>query len=143
MEATTTTPQATRPPAFLGNYRILRKIGHGATSEVFLGFDPFSKREVAIKVIKQSFLEDTRNGRQNRKHLQNEAALAGTLNHPHIVDMYEAVIAGDISYIAMEFVPGGTLEQHIHSDNLLPLDAVVERMYECCRALNYAHIAHS
>jgi len=138
MEATTTSPQTTQPPAFLGNYRILRKIGHGATSEVFLGFDPFNKREVAIKVIKQSFLEDTRNGRQNRKHLQNEAALAGTLNHPHIVDMYEAVIADDISYIAMEFVPGGTLEQHIHSDNLLPLDAVVARMYECCRALNYA-----
>lgn len=138
MEATTTSAPMTQPPAFLGNYRILRQIGHGATSEVFLGFDPFNKREVAIKVIKQSFLEDTRNGRQNRKHLQNEVALAGTLKHPHIVDIYEAVIADDISYIAMEFVPGGTLEQHIHADNLLPLDAVVERMYECCRALNYA-----
>ncbi len=138
MDATITTPPTTPPPSFLGNYRILRKIGHGATSEVFLGFDPFNKREVAVKVIKQSFLEDSRNGRQNRKHLQNEASLAGTLNHPHIVDMYEAVIADDISYIAMEFVTGGTLEQHIHSDNLLPLDNVVERMYECCRALNYA-----
>lgn len=138
MEVTTTAPQTTQPPAFLGHYRLLRKIGHGATSEVFLGFDPFSKREVAIKVFKQSFLEDTRNGRQNRKNLQNEAALAGTLNHPHIVDMYEAVIGDDISYIAMEFVPGGTLEQHVHADNLLPLDAVVERMYECCRALNFA-----
>lgn len=138
MDTPTNLPHTPPPPAFLGKYRVLRQLGHGATSEVYLGFDPFDKREVALKVIKQSFLDDPRNGRQNRKQLRNEAALAGKLNHPHIVQIYEAVIGDDISYIAMEFVPGGTLEQHIHSDNLLPLDAVVERLYECCRALNYA-----
>jgi len=141
MEALQTPPapvQTPPPPAFLGRYRLLRKLGHGATSEVFLALDPFEKREVAVKVFKQSFLDDARNGRQNRKQLRNEAALAGKLNHPHIVQTYEAVIGDEVSYIAMEYVPGGTLEQHIRSDNLLPLDAVVERLYECCRALNYA-----
>jgi serine/threonine protein kinase len=38
----------------------------------------------------------------------------------------------------MEYVPGGTLEKHIRPDNLLPLDRVVEYMFKCCRALNYA-----
>lgn len=125
-------------PSFLGKYRILRMLGHGASSEVFLGLDPFEKREVAVKVIRQSFLDDPRNGRQNRKQLRNEAALAGKLNHPNLVQIHEAVIGDDTSYIAMEYVPGGTLEPFIHADNLLPLDRVVEYLYQCCRALNYA-----
>ena len=46
--------------------------------------------------------------------------------------------AGGVRYIAMEYVPGGTLEKHINPDNLLPLDRVVEYIFKCCRALNYA-----
>ncbi|GAB1232442.1 protein kinase domain-containing protein [Ferrigenium sp. UT5] len=126
------------PPPFLGQYRLLRKLGEGATSVVYLGLDPFKNRQVAVKIIKSEFLDDPRNGRQNRKQLQNEAALAGKLIHPHIVETYEAVLADEISYIAMEYVSGGTLEQYIHADNLLPLDRVVEVLYQCCRALNYA-----
>ncbi len=125
-------------PTHLGKYRLLRKLGQGATSTVYLGYDPFLEREVALKVIKQEFLDDPRNGRQNRRQLQNEAALAGKLTHPHIVTTYDAVISDDVSYIVMEYVPGGTLEKHIHPDNLLPLDRVVEYMFKCCRALNYA-----
>ncbi len=122
----------------LGKYRLLRKLGQGATSVVYLGYDPFAEREVALKVIKQEFLDDPRSGRQNRRQLQNEAALAGKLKHPHIVTTYDAVIDDDLSYIVMEYVPGGTLEKHIHPDNLLPLDRVVDYMFKCCRALNYA-----
>ncbi len=122
----------------LGKYRLLRKLGQGATSVVYLGYDPFGEREVALKVIKQEFLDDPRSGRQNRRQLQNEAALAGKLKHPHIVTTYDAVIDDDLSYIVMEYVPGGTLEKHIHPDNLLPLDRVVDYMFKCCRALNYA-----
>ena len=122
----------------LGKYRLIRKLGQGATSTVYLGHDPFADREVAIKVIKQEFLDDPRMGKQHRRQLQNEAALAGKLVHPHIVATYDAVISDEVSYIVMEYVPGGTLEKHIHSDNLLPLDRVVEYMFKCCRALNYA-----
>ena len=122
----------------LGKYRLLRKLGQGATSVVYLGYDPFDEREVALKIIKQEFLDDPRNGRQNRRQLQNEAALVGKLAHPHIVTTYDAVISNEVSYIVMEYVPGGTLEKHIHPDNLLPLDRVVEYMFKCCRALNYA-----
>jgi len=93
---------------------------------------------VAVKLFKQAFLDDPRHGRQNRKQLRNEAALAGKLNHPHIVRTFEAVINDENSYVVMEYVSGGTLEPFIHSDNLLPLDRVVEYLYQCCRALNYA-----
>jgi serine/threonine protein kinase len=122
----------------LGKYRLIRKLGQGATSVVHLAYDPVADREVALKVIKQEFLNDPRNARQNRRQFQNEAALAGKLVHPNIVATYEAVISDEASYIVMEYVPGGTLEKHILPENLLPLDRVVEYMFNCCRALNYA-----
>ncbi|GAB4118255.1 MAG: hypothetical protein Fur0026_07380 [Sideroxydans sp.] len=125
-------------PPFLGKYRLLRKLGQGATSEVWLGHDPFEDRQVAVKIIKSEFLDDPRNGRQNRKQLQNEAALAGKLHHPHIVMLYDALISDEINYIVMEYVAGTTLEKHINADDLLPLDRVVEHLFKCCRALNYA-----
>ena len=105
---------------------------------VYLGHDPVMDREVVIKLFKQSFINDPKNGKQNRRQLEIEAGLAGKLVHPNIVTTYEAVVSDDKSYIVMEYVPGGTLEKHIHSDNLLPLDRVVEYMFKCCRALNYA-----
>jgi len=126
-------------PTHVGKYHILRKLGQGGTSTVYLAHDPVADREVALKVIKPEFLEDPRMGKQNRKQLEVEAALAGKLVHPNIVKTYEAVIGDEISYIAMEYISGGTLEKHIRPDNLLPLDRVVEYMFKCCRALNYAH----
>ncbi len=125
-------------PAQLGKYHLIRKLGTGATSVVYLGHDPFAGREVALKVIKQEFLDDPKHGRQNRKQLETEAALAGKLVHPHIVTTYDAVINEEASFIVMEYVNGGTLEKHIHADSLLPLDRVVEYLFKCCRALNYA-----
>jgi serine/threonine protein kinase len=122
----------------LGQYRLIRKLGQGATSTVYLGHDPVADREVAIKIIKQSFLAHPKNGKQNRRQLQNEAALVGKLTHPNIVATYDAVISDDKSYIVMEYLAGGTLEKHIDPDNLLPLDRVVQYIYKCCRALNYA-----
>jgi len=126
------------PRTHLGRYRLIRKLGQGGTSVVYLAHDPVADREVAIKVIRQEFLDDPRLGRQNRKQLENEAALAGKLIHPNIVTTYEAVLSDEVNYIVMEYVPGGTLEKHISPDNLLPLDRVVEYMFKCCRALNYA-----
>jgi serine/threonine protein kinase len=123
---------------YIGTYRLIKKLGSGGTSVVYLAYDPFKDREVAIKVIKQEFLDDPRLGRQNRKQLENEAALAGKLIHPNIVQTYEAVLSDETNYIVMEYVSGGTLEKYIRSDNLLPLDRVVEYMFKCCRALNYA-----
>ena len=122
----------------LGKYQLLRKLGQGASSVVYLGYDPFAERQVALKVIKQEFLDDPKRGAQNRRQLNNEAALAGKLIHPHIVTTYDAVISEEKSFIVMEYVPGGTLEKHILPDNLLPLDRVVEYLFKCCRALNYA-----
>jgi serine/threonine protein kinase len=122
----------------VGKYEIRRKLGEGATSTVYLGFDPFTQREVAIKVILAEALQDRDKGRMYRHLLINEASLAGKLNHPHIVQIYDAVVSDEQSYIVMEFVAGGTLEQHCVAENLLPLERLVEIIFKCTRALEYA-----
>jgi serine/threonine protein kinase len=122
----------------LGKYRIIRRLGQGATSTVYLGHDPFANRDVAIKVLKQDILNDPKMGKLYQRQLDNEASLAGKLSHPHIVAIYDALISDDASYIVMEYVSGGTLEKHAQPNDLLPIDRVVEYMFKCCRALNYA-----
>jgi serine/threonine protein kinase len=125
-------------PQNIGKYSIVKKLGQGATSTVYLGFDTFAKREVAIKVLKQEILNDPKFGKIHQRQLDNEASLVGKLSHPHIVAIYDALIGDNESHIVMEYVNGGTLEKHGEPDDLLPIDRVVEYMFKCCRALNYA-----
>ncbi|HAF45432.1 MAG TPA: serine/threonine protein kinase [Gallionellaceae bacterium] len=127
-----------KPNENLGKYTLTRKLGQGATSTVFLGFDPFARREVAIKILKQDILSDPKMGKLYQRQLDNEASLVGKLSHPHIVAIYDALIGDTASYIVMEYVGGGTLEKHSEPNNLLPMDKVVEYIFKCCRALNYA-----
>jgi tRNA A-37 threonylcarbamoyl transferase component Bud32 len=125
-------------PKFIGKYEIVTKLGLGATSTVYLAYDPFAGRMVAIKVMKPEILKDTKTGPIHRKQLLNEASLAGKLSHPHIIQIYDAVVEGEDCYVVMEFVSGGTLEKYTEPGNLLPMSRVIEHMFKCCRALNYA-----
>ncbi|MDP2810555.1 MAG: protein kinase [Rhodocyclaceae bacterium] len=125
-------------PERIGKYEIRRKLGEGATSTVWLAHDPFAGRDVAVKVIFPDVLKDREKGRLYRHLLINEASLAGKLVHPHIVQIFDAVVSGEESYIVMEYVPGGTLERFCAPDNLLPLDRLVEIIFKCTRALDYA-----
>jgi serine/threonine protein kinase len=122
-----------------GKYDIIRKLGEGATSTVYLSYDPFAEREVAVKLIYPDILKDRERGTLFRHLLVNEASLAGKLIHPHIVQIYDAVVGAEESYIVMEFVPGGTLEPFACQDNLLPIERVVEIIFKCTRALEYAN----
>jgi eukaryotic-like serine/threonine-protein kinase len=122
-----------------GKYEVFRQLGEGATSTVFLCYDPFAEREVAVKRIFQDILKDRKRGKQFRHLLLNEASLAGKLIHPHIVQIFDAVIDPDESYIVMEYVPGGTLEPFCHPETLLPVERVVEIAFKCTHALEYAN----
>jgi eukaryotic-like serine/threonine-protein kinase len=126
------------PKEQLGKYPILREIGSGATSRVYLARDPFADREVAIKVFLFDSHADPHSERMLHKAFVAEASLAGKLNHPHIVDILDAVVEPDHSYLVMEYVPGETLEAHADVSTLLPLNKVVEIIFKCIRALEYA-----
>lgn len=125
-------------PDKIGKYRVEKVLGQGATGTVYLGFDPFHGQPVAIKVPHAELLKDRDTGARFRRLMLNEAALVGQLNHPHIVQVLDAEIDGGEHYLVMEYVPGGTLEPYTAPDTLLPMDRVVEIMFKCCGALDYA-----
>src|SRR4051795_2278456 len=124
----------------VANYPIVRKLGEGATSEVFLCQDPFRNREVAVKRIFPEALRDPSRGRLFRKLFFTEASLAGKLQHPHIAQIYDAGVGEDSGYLVMEYVPGGTMDRFCAPENLLPVDQVVDIVFKCTRALAYAHM---
>jgi tRNA A-37 threonylcarbamoyl transferase component Bud32 len=124
----------------VANYPIVRKLGEGATSEVFLCNDPFRSREVAVKRIFPDALRDPVRGRLFRKLFFTEASLAGKLEHPHICQIYDAGIGEDSGYIVMEYVPGGTMERFCSAKELLGVPEVIEIIFKCTRALAYAHM---
>lgn len=122
----------------IGKYEIIKELGRGATSVVYKAYDPFQDREIAVKAVFPEALGDQEHGRRYRKLFVTEASLAGKLSHPHIVAIYDAVADEEASYIVMEYVDGTTLEQYARIDNLLPLSRVLEIIYKCARALDYA-----
>ena len=123
----------------IGKYPVLRKLGEGATSEVYLCNDPFNARDVAIKVAFRGTFDDPERGKLYRKLFLTEASLAGKLSHPHICQIFDAVADEKLSYIVMEHIGGGTLERFARPDALLPVDQVVEMVFKCSRALEFAH----
>jgi serine/threonine protein kinase len=122
----------------IGKYEVVKKLGEGATSTVYLGRDPFASREVAIKLVSREAFKDAPNGHVMHRLFLNEASLAGKLVHPHIAEIYDAVADEDNAYIVMEYVPGGTLQRFARPDNLLELGDVIEIVYKCARALDFA-----
>jgi eukaryotic-like serine/threonine-protein kinase len=123
----------------IGKYQVIKLLGSGATSEVFLCNDPFNGRDVAVKVVSTDIFDDPARGKLFKKLFVNEASLAGKLQHPHIVQIYDAVAEEKLRYIVMEYVDGGTLEQFCPSDSLLPIEQLVEMVFKCTRALEFAH----
>jgi len=123
----------------IGKYHVLQELGRGATGKVYLAEDPFARRKVAIKVAYPEALKNREDGAFYRNMFLNEAALAGKLNHPHIVQIYDAVVEDEYSYIVMEYVEGGTLEKFCEAGKLLDPREVAEIVFKCVRALAFAH----
>ena len=123
----------------IGRYQIVGELGEGASSRVFLGEDPFAHRKVAIKVMFPEALRSIEDEAFYKRMFLNEASLAGKLVHPHIAQIYDAVVEEQFSYIVMEYVEGGTLEKFCKPESLLEPAEVAEIAFKCVRALAYAH----
>ena len=123
----------------IGKYRVLQRLGEGATSEVFLGRDDFHDREVAIKRVRASALGDAVDGPVYARFFAAEAALVGRLQHPNVVQIYDAVADPTSPYVVMEYVPGTTLRSFCRPDQLLPLELIVEIGFKCAMALGYVY----
>ncbi|HEX6361756.1 MAG TPA: serine/threonine-protein kinase [Albitalea sp.] len=125
-------------PVQIGKYRVLRKLGEGATSEVFLCHDDFHDRDVAIKRVRVHS-GDPVDGRYSERFFNAEAALVGRLQHPNVVQIYDAVSDPEGAYLVMEYVNGSTLRPFCRADQLLSLELIVEIGFKCAMALGYVY----
>jgi len=128
---------ATELPTHVGKYRVLAKLGEGATSEVFLAHDDFRGLDVAIKRVRTGFAADSRDGHYQERFFAAEAALVGRLQHPNVVQILDAVPDPEGPYLVMEYVKGQTLRRFCRADALLPLEHIVEIGFKCAMALGY------
>ena len=115
------------------------KLGEGATSEVFLAYDEFHQRDVAIKRVRSGLALDTPEGHFQQHFFAAEAALVGRLQHPNVVQIYDAVDDAEATYLVMEYVEGVTLRRFCRADALLSLEQVVEIGFKCAMALGYVY----
>jgi len=124
-------------PTQIGKYRVLAKLGEGATSEVFLARDEFRGKDVAIKRVRTAMVADSRESHFQQRFFAAEASLVGRLLHPNVVQILDAVSDDDAPYLVMEHVAGSTLRRFCRADALLPLEQIVEIGFKCAMALDY------
>lgn len=125
-------------PQQIGRYEIRRQLGEGATSIVYLAWDPFAQREVAVKQLRPQVLHERSHGRLYRQLFLNESAFAGRLRHPHIVPIHDTIVDGDLACVVMDYIPGGTLEPLCQPTALTSFERVLEITFKATRALDYA-----
>jgi eukaryotic-like serine/threonine-protein kinase len=135
-----TTPHEPRPGArTLGRYEIERELGKGAMGVVYLGRDPKINRIVAIKAIPLAEEFEENDLEEARARFFREAEMAGRLNHPSIVTVYDAGEDQGLAYIAMEYLRGQHLSHYAEPSRLLPPGSVISLMARVAEALHYAH----
>ncbi len=134
-------PSAAPLPAAIGKYRVLARLGEGATSEVFLARDDFQGRDVAIKRVHPAALlgVDGATPQLQARYFAAEATLVGRLQHPNVVQILDAVPDPVAPYLVMEYVSGTTLRHFCRPDRLLSLEQIVEIGFKCAMALGYVY----
>jgi serine/threonine-protein kinase len=123
----------------IDRYEILGELGHGAMGVVYKGRDPIIDRLVAVKTIRFDRLYEDQEILGLKERFFKEAQAAGRLAHPNIVTIFDVGEDRGLSYIAMEFVEGEVLSQHIGRDRLLPVEEVLEIVAQAAEALDFAH----
>ncbi len=126
----------------LGRFEIVREIGKGAMGQVFLAEDPKIDRKLAIKTIVLPPGTSAEEARETSQRFLREAQAAGRLLHPNIVTIFDVGEENGVSFIAMEFIEGETLEKHTRPGALLPLRRVQDLIAQAACALDHAHQNH-
>jgi len=120
----------------LGPYQILAPLGKGGMSTVYLARDERSRQLVAVKILSaRKVLE----GGRMRTRFRREMELGPRLTHPHIARPLEAGEIGNVCYIAMEFVAGGSLHRLVKREGPLAVPRAARLLAETAAALEHAH----
>src|SRR5215467_3271935 len=120
--------------ARLGSYEVLAAIGSGGMGEVYRARDTKLGRDVALKILPESFVHDP----DRVARFRREAQVLASLNHPHIAAIYGLEEANGAQFLILELVEGGTLEERLKSGPL-PLEEALTVARQIADALEAAH----
>ena len=123
-------------PSALGRYQVQSELGRGAMGTVYRALDPVLERTVAIKTLNPDLPDDV--VAEMKARFVREAKSAGRLNHPNIVTIYDVDVAGEVAFIAMEYLEGQSLRQLLDSGAALSFDAIADIAAQVAEALDYA-----
>ena len=116
---------STPEPVRFGPYEVRRILGRGTLGRVYHGEDPVTGRQVAVRVI--------------RARVAQELSAAPALTHPGIISIYHVGQSGASAFVAMEYAPGGSLEEQLESGVEFSPAQVASVAAQVADALDYAH----
>jgi eukaryotic-like serine/threonine-protein kinase len=120
--------------ALADRYAVERELGRGGMATVFLAQDLKHRRKVAIKVLHTDIAAAI-----GPERFLREIEIAASLQHPHILPLYDSGDAAGLLYYVMPFVEGESLRDRLVREKQLPQDDVIKITSEVASALGYAH----
>ncbi len=124
-----------KPGHTIGEYRIVEVIGSGGFSVVYKAEDTLLERLVAVKQLNPNAFTEF----STAERFKREAKLAASLNHPHIVSTYALRQEGDLLFLVMEYLPGGSVRSLLNQHGFLSQNTVIKLAANVCHALDALH----
>lgn len=118
-----------------GRYEVQEIIGVGGMSVVYKAYDNVDDRIVAIKVLKEEFL----NNEEFKRRFKNESKAIALLSHPNIVKVYDVNFGEKLQYIVMEYIDGITLKEYITKQGAITWNDALFFMSQILKAVQHAH----
>lgn len=118
-----------------GRYEISELVGIGGMANVYKAYDVLEHKNVAIKILKEEFM----NNEEFVRRFRNESKAISVLSHPNIVKVYDVCFSGRVQSIVMEYIDGITLKEYIEQQGVLKWKETVHFTVQILRALQHAH----
>ncbi|MDO4363293.1 MAG: Stk1 family PASTA domain-containing Ser/Thr kinase [Clostridia bacterium] len=118
-----------------GRYEIQEIIGVGGMSVVYKAYDNVDDRTVAVKILKEEFL----NNEDFKRRFKNESKAIALLSHENIVKVYDVNFGEKLQYIVMEYIDGITLKEFINKQGSITWNDALFFMTQILRAVQHAH----
>ena len=118
-----------------GRYEIQELIGFGGMAVVFKAWDLLERRYVAVKILKDEYLQSE----DFKRRFRNESKAIALLSHPNIVRVLDVNFDDHIQYIVMEYIDGITLKEYIEQQKVVRWKECIHFTIQILRALQHAH----
>ncbi len=118
----------------IGSYKLEKKIGAGANSEVWLATKLSDKKQVALKVLSDSLNADNK----HMEIFQSEMNISSKIRHPGIVTAFDAGVKDGLCYLAMEYIDGIELAEHLQNEKIIPEGEALKIILDIAELLKMA-----